>query len=155
MQSVSKVFSAHSHDALWKSVGREPSGNPFNSLVQLEYDHGIPRNPFINAGAIAVELESYVCTPICCREAATPCCSCYDHNLATGISMWTMWWQRLRRKRGTGTTHSKSCKILNNPVDSVLQAYFRLCAIKISCVDLARTGLLLARLGTDVKGHQF
>jgi glutaminase len=49
----------------------------------------------------------------------------------------------------------KSCKNLNNPVDSVLQAYFRLCVIKISCVDLARAGLLLARLGTDVKCHQF
>ncbi|MDE2297932.1 MAG: glutaminase, partial [Burkholderiales bacterium] len=35
-------------------VGREPSGNPFNSLVQLEYEQGIPRNPFINAGALVI-----------------------------------------------------------------------------------------------------
>ena len=33
---------------------REPSGSRFNSIVQLEYERGIPRNPFINAGAIAV-----------------------------------------------------------------------------------------------------
>ncbi len=39
---------------VWKFVGREPSGNPFNSLVQLEYEKGRPRNPFINAGALAV-----------------------------------------------------------------------------------------------------
>ncbi|MFE3872947.1 glutaminase, partial [Kitasatospora sp. NPDC059146] len=62
IQSVSKLFSlalalAYSPDGgedLWRGVGREPSGNPFNSLVQLETEHGIPRNPFINAGALVV-----------------------------------------------------------------------------------------------------
>ena len=57
IQSVSKAFSlalvlARDGEALWTRVGREPSGNPFNSLVQLEYEKGIPRNPFINAGAL-------------------------------------------------------------------------------------------------------
>ena len=57
IQSVSKAFSlalvlARDGEALWKRVGREPSGNPFNSLVQLEYEKGIPRNPFLNAGAL-------------------------------------------------------------------------------------------------------
>ncbi len=41
-------------DRLWNRVGREPSGTPFNSMVQLEREQGKPRNPFINAGAIAV-----------------------------------------------------------------------------------------------------
>ena len=59
IQSVSKVFTltlalGKVGDALWKRVGREPSGNPFNSIVQLEQERGIPRNPFINAGAIVV-----------------------------------------------------------------------------------------------------
>ena len=41
IQSISKVFSMamvtrHLGDEIWKYVGREPSGNPFNSLVQLE-----------------------------------------------------------------------------------------------------------------------
>jgi glutaminase len=59
IQSVSKVFTltlalGMVGDRLWRKVGREPSGNPFNSIVQLEYERGIPRNPFINAGAIAV-----------------------------------------------------------------------------------------------------
>ncbi len=58
-QSISKLFSLtlalrRLDDALWQRIGREPSGNPFNSLVQLETEHGVPRNPFINAGAIAV-----------------------------------------------------------------------------------------------------
>ena len=59
IQSISKVFTltlalGKVGDALWKRVGREPSGNPFNSIVQLEHENGIPRNPFINAGAIVI-----------------------------------------------------------------------------------------------------
>ena len=59
IQSISKVFALtqafmiHGSD-LWKRVGVEPSGNPFNSLVQLEYENGIPRNPFINSGALVI-----------------------------------------------------------------------------------------------------
>ena len=57
LQSVCKAFTlalvlAADGDVLFERVGREPSGNPFNSLVQLEYEHGVPRNPFINAGAL-------------------------------------------------------------------------------------------------------
>ena len=59
IQSISKVFTltlalGKIGDRLWKRVGREPSGSPFNSIVQLENERGIPRNPFINAGASAV-----------------------------------------------------------------------------------------------------
>src|SRR3977135_3990875 len=59
IQSISKVFTltlalGKIGDRLWQRVGREPSGSPFNSVVQLEYERGIPRNPFINSGAIAV-----------------------------------------------------------------------------------------------------
>src|ERR1700761_7044373 len=59
IQSISKVFMltlalGKVGEGLWKRVGREPSGTAFNSIVQLEREEGIPRNPFINAGAIAV-----------------------------------------------------------------------------------------------------
>ena len=59
IQSISKVFAlalclSIKGDELWKRVGREPSGTTFNSLIQLEVEHGIPRNPFINAGAIVM-----------------------------------------------------------------------------------------------------
>ena len=59
IQSISKVFSLTlalgiAGDSLWTKVGREPSGSAFNSIVQLESEKGRPRNPFINAGAIAV-----------------------------------------------------------------------------------------------------
>ena len=59
IQSISKLFALtlafqREGDSLWMRVGREPSGSPFNSLVQLEAEHGIPRNPFINAGALVI-----------------------------------------------------------------------------------------------------
>ena len=59
IQSISKVFtlamvSRHLGDKLWEIVGREPSGTAFNSLIQLEQERGIPRNPFINAGALVI-----------------------------------------------------------------------------------------------------
>ena len=59
IQSISKVFSlvqaiGHSGEAIWQRLGHEPSGQPFNSLVQLEFERGKPRNPFINAGALVI-----------------------------------------------------------------------------------------------------
>ncbi len=59
IQSISKVFTlalviAKDGEAVWTRVGREPSGTSFDSLVQLEYERGIPRNPFINAGALVI-----------------------------------------------------------------------------------------------------
>ena len=59
IQSISKLFALTSVLNLrgmdiWNRVGREPSGNAFNSIVQLEQECGIPRNPFINAGALVV-----------------------------------------------------------------------------------------------------
>lgn len=59
IQSVSKVFTlaialGRLGDSLWNRVGREPSGLAFNSILQLENEAGIPRNPFVNAGAIVV-----------------------------------------------------------------------------------------------------
>ena len=59
IQSISKVFAltlvvAQSGQAIWRRVGREPSGHRFSSLIQVEYEQGIPRNPFINAGALVL-----------------------------------------------------------------------------------------------------
>lgn len=60
IQSISKVLSLtlaltrYQEPEIWRRVGKEPSGLPFNSLLQLEMEQGKPRNPFINPGALVV-----------------------------------------------------------------------------------------------------
>jgi glutaminase len=159
VQSVSKAFAlalvlASDGETLWKRVGREPSGNPFNSLVQLEYERGIPRNPFINAGALVL----------------------VDRLLSrTGDSLGTLR-DFLRRESGNASldvdpevaaseaSHGHrnaslahfmaSCGNLENPVDRVLDHYFRQCSLAMSCLDLARAGLFLARHGVAADGSR-
>ena len=71
IQSISKVLSLtlamalYEPDELWARVGKEPSGHAFNSMIQLELENGIPRNPFINPGAIVISdmLYSRLCAP--------------------------------------------------------------------------------------------
>jgi len=75
IQSISKVFSLvqaiqHSGESIWARLGHEPSGQPFNSLVQLELEHGRPRNPFINDGALVISDINQS------RFAATSCGAC-------------------------------------------------------------------------------
>ncbi|MCJ9428633.1 glutaminase [Kordiimonas marina] len=59
IQSISKLFMLelalqHFGDMVWTRVGKEPSGDRFNSMMRLEHEAGIPRNPFINPGALAI-----------------------------------------------------------------------------------------------------
>jgi glutaminase len=157
IQSISKVFSFtlalkfYSKD-LYKRVGREPSGNPFNSLVQLEYERGKPRNPFINAGAIVVadalinhygnketafeEVQKFIQEVSCNNSIASNpivAASEMEHghrNLALANLM-------------------KSFGNLDNEVQDVVETYFKLCALEMSTKTLSRSMLYLANHGID------
>ena len=152
IQSCSKLFSLTLAmqvlgDALWERIHREPSGNPFNSLLQLESEQGVPRNPFINAGAIAVSdrlisalgagakerllemLSGLAGEPIgfdvevAASEAATG-----YRNVALGNFM-------------------KSFGKIDNDVAAVLDFYFHQCAVKMSCRQVAKAAGYLCRDG--------
>ena len=118
----------------------------FNSLVQLEYENGIPRNPFINAGAIVLadimldiyenpkeELLKFV-SKLIGKEVF------YDLDVA-------------RSEQATGFTNYalanliKSYGNLNNSVDDVLDLYFHQCSIEMTCEDLAKSFLVYANHG--------
>ncbi|QUH01221.1 glutaminase [Saccharopolyspora erythraea] len=160
MQSISKVFTlamvlAEGDDTLWRRVGREPSGNPFNSLVQLEHERGIPRNPFINAGALAVtdQLISLTGDAVAAlleflrTESANPALPVDDE---VAIS------ERANADRNLALAHfMASYGNMRNPVDEVIDQYVRQCSIAMSCRDLAQAGLFLARHGVrrDGTGH--
>ena len=154
IQSVSKVFTltlalGKVGDALWRRVGREPSGTAFNSIVQLEYENGIPRNPFINAGAIVVadmilaghrpreaigdilrfvrflaEDDSILVDPLVARSEAE-----------TGF------------RNAALVNYMRAFGNISHPVEEVLGVYVHHCAIAMSCRQLARAGLFLAHDG--------
>ncbi|GGW54631.1 glutaminase [Alishewanella tabrizica] len=156
IQSISKVFTltmalGKIGDGLWQHVGREPSGNPFNSIVQLEHEMGKPRNPFINAGAIAVvdaimmghepkeclgEILSFV------RYLAKDDSICFDRVVAAS--------EMQHRDRNASLAHfMKAFGRLRHDVDKVLGTYFHQCAIAMNCLQLAQSGLFLASDGID------
>jgi glutaminase len=161
IQSVSKVFLltlalGRFGESLWSHVGREPSGTAFNSIIQLELEHGRPRNPFINAGAIVVTdrvLAGH--TP---REAIGEILRFMrfladDEAVLVDAAV-------ARSEEATGARNFALAQFmrgfdrLTHPVDQVLGVYFHHCAIAMSCRQLARAGLFLAAGGRNpITGH--
>ena len=156
IQSISKVFTltlalAKRGNGLWKRVGREPSGSPFNSIVQLEQECGIPRNPFINAGAIAV---SDVVLGGGNAAAAVKEITAFIGQLAQDPTI-EVDQEVAASEKATGYRNAslanfmKSFGNIENPVEPVLDVYFSQCAIAMNCVQLARSALFLAAGGRD------
>ncbi len=152
IQSISKVFTLTLAleavgGALWQRVGREPSGSAFNSLVQLERERGIPRNPLINAGAHVVA-DVILSGQGNARERLLAFVRKRADN--PGIDMDP---EVARSERDTGFRNAalvnfiRSFGNIHNPVDAVLDFYFHQCALRMSCVDLARSFLYLANAG--------
>lgn len=160
IQSISKVFALTMAlgavgDQLWNRVGREPSGSAFNSIVQLESEHGIPRNPFINAGAIVVtdvllghhqpreaigQMLRFV------RELAGDDTISIDETVA-------------RAEQDTGfrnkalANYMRAFGNIRGDVDQVLGTYFHYCALAMSCRQLALAGRYLMDGGRS-NGHR-
>ncbi|HUD91363.1 glutaminase [Sphingobium sp.] len=159
IQSISKVFAltlalGKVGDQLWDRVGREPSGNAFNSIVQLEQEHGIPRNPFINAGAIVVadvnlgghqprvaigEMLRFVRylagdDGVAINEAVAA------SETATGFRNMAL------------ANYMRAFDNVRHPVDLVLGTYFHQCAIEMNCRQLALAGRYLMLDGRHPDG---
>jgi len=163
IQSISKVFSftlalREYKKKLYRRVWREPSGNPFNSLVQLEYEAGIPRNPFINAGAIVVAdcLLSKAGSP---EQALNDMLSfigqaCQDKvEIDDQVADSEM---QYGSRNAALANLMKSFNNLDNDVSSVLETYFKQCSIRMSVQQLSRAFLYLSNQGTDpISNKQF
>ncbi len=152
-QSVTKLFALslafeREGDAIWERVGREPSGNPFNSLSQLEYERGIPRNPFINAGALVINdilaqrfAQADMAVLQFMRVLADDQKIDFDRDVALS--------EQRHAHRNTAIAHlMKDFGNLRNPVDVVIASYCRQCAITMSCEELAKAGSFLANHGS-------
>jgi glutaminase len=156
IQSISKVFTltlalGKAGDRLWQRVGREPSGSPFNSIVQLEFERGKPRNPFINAGAIAVTdtiLSGHQPREVLgeilrfMQFLADDTSIIIDEAVAASE-------QRTGFRNNALANYMKSFGVIENPVDFTLGVYFHHCAIAMSCRQLAMAGRFLAHSGRN------
>lgn len=159
IQSIAKVFSLSLAykmlgGRIWERLGVEPSGTAFNSLVQLEADNGIPRNPFINAGAIVIcdilisnlenpekELLAFIR-----NLAGNP-----DLNYSEKIA---------QSEKSVGYRNVALCNFIksfgniHNTPDQVIDLYFKLCSIEMSCRELSETFLYLANHGRKPSGGE-
>ena len=157
IQSISKVFTfaraleIYSRD-LYTRVGVEPSGNPFNSLVQLEYEDGIPRNPFINAGAIAVTdaLISHYHSDYKALEEILSFLRELSGNPRLSFDPLVAESEMAHGDRNLALAHlMKGFGNFDNDVHTAVQTYFKHCAITMSTEELSRAMLFLAYHGTD------
>ena len=161
IQSISKLFTltlalGTVGDSLWTRVGREPSGNRFNSIMQLEYEQGRPRNPFINAGAIAVTdliLAGYRPKEAIGEIVRFVRFLAGDETIVIDADV-------ARSERDTGFRNfalaqfMRSFNVITHPAEEVLGVYFHHCAIAMNCAQLARAALFLAAKGKNpITGH--
>lgn len=156
IQSVSKVFTltmalGKLGDAIWQRVGREPSGDPFNSIVQLEHEHGVPRNPFINAGAIAVAdaiMDGHQPKETLAEILQFVRYLANDDSISINDAVAKS--EELTGYRNASLAHfMASFGHFINPVEKVLGTYFHHCSIEMNCIQLATSGLFLANNGRN------
>jgi glutaminase len=152
IQSISKVLTlamalGDVGANLWTRVGREPSGNAFNSLVQLEQENGIPRNPFINAGALVV-------TDTVAAHNRAPKQSLLNWARTLSGNRHVRFDREVAKSESeTGDRNRAIAYFLKThgnlrcPVEQVLDVYFHQCALAMSSLDLARAFLPLANRG--------
>ena len=144
IQSISKVLSLtlamtrYEEDEIWRRVGKEPSGLPFNSLIQLEMEKGIPRNPFINAGAIVITdmLQSRLSAPKQRMLEFVRKLAC-EPDISYDIAVARSELEHANRNAAIAFL-MKSFGNFENNVLTVLETYFHYCSLSMNCVELAR-----------------
>jgi len=159
IQSISKVLTLAlafelEDEFLWERVGVEPSGTPFNSLVQLEYEKGIPRNPFINAGAL-------VLCDILVSRLQHPKQEFIEFTRKVSGNPTIEYCPRVAEsEKLTGYTNAalinlmKAFGNIHNDIETVLDLYFHICSIEMTCKELAQGFLFLAANGVHPLTHE-
>ncbi|OXM86582.1 glutaminase A [Paenibacillus rigui] len=158
LQSISKVFTLllalmdHGEEGVFAKVGMEPTGDNFNSMLKLELvEPGIPFNPLINAGAIAVSSLIKGATPAekteriaaFFRELAG------DSSLQVNEAVYQSETKTAHRNRSLAYFLKANGVLEHDDIEEVLEVYFKHCSIEVSCMHLARMALVLAYDGKD------
>ena len=159
IQSISKMFALTLAlrafgDDVWKRVGREPSGDPFNSVVDLERKKGIPRNPFINTGALVIcdmlidiaqksnvpqTVRALISEQLGGEKFGENRAMINDDGKQSGFSNRAIAYML------------KGFENLTHDVEKVMKLYVAQCAIELTTVQLAKAGHYLVHDGVDGK----
>lgn len=152
IQSISKVFAVSLAYALlgeqiWERVGVEPSGNPFNSIMQLEYEDGIPRNPMINSGAFVISDILYSNLPNPKRDLLE-----FVRKISGEEDIHPNE-KVMASEKGTGFRNAalanflKAYDNIHNDLDVMLDYYYFQCSLEMSCRQLAHAFQIFANHG--------
>lgn len=157
-QSITKVFSLCLAmkllgDAVFERVDVEPSGTSFNSLVLLEYENGIPRNPFINSGALVIadmlvqqldnpkkEFLDFV------RYLSGDDSISYNETVALSEA-------KMGFRNQSLANLLKSFGNINAEVEEVLDFYYHQCSLELNCCQLAKAFIPFANNGKNLAGQ--
>ena len=155
LQSITKLFTfvlalQAEGDRVWQRVGREPSGAAFNSMVQLETEKGIPRNPFINAGALVItdmltshhpRLDTELLRVL--RHLAD------DPSLRCNAEVARSEREHAHRNMAMAYFMKSHGNFHNDPA-LVIDHYCNQCATEMGCAQLAQALVFLANGGRDL-----
>lgn len=156
IQSISKVFTLTMAmqilgEALWERVDVEASGDPFNSLTQLEHENGIPRNPFINSGALVI-------ADILVSNLEDPKKDLLEFvRKLTGNNNIDYDLKVAESEKSTGyrnyalVNYMKALGNIKNDVEPILDFYFHQCSLAMSCEELAKAFMLYANQGNLIE----
>ena len=156
IQSIAKIYALvmamlRNDDSMWERVRMEPSGQAFNSIVQLESEQGIPRNPMINAGAIVVAdmlVNQYSSSNHAFLQFIQKLCAKQDIHFDEDVFVS----EQQHGHRNAAMAHlMKAFDNIHADVDEVLAHYFFQCSLAMSCKDLANSLLFLANKGKQPK----
>lgn len=154
MQSVSKVLmlivglEVCGLKSVFEKVGMEPSGEAFDSLVELDVNNSKPYNPLINSGALAVcgLLMREVSFQDMLRYARKVC---VDPDIELNEDVFDSEMKTCARNRSIAYL-LQSKGIITSDVEDTLKFYTKMCSMNVTAESLANLGKKLANDGVCV-----
>ena len=155
IQSISKVISLmlaildNGRDYVFEKVGVEPTGDSFNSIVNLEIrNKDKPYNPMVNSGAIVTTslIEGETKEEKFERLLEFTKRVTGNENITVNEEVYKSECETGNRNRALAY-FLKSSGFLDSDVDETLDIYFRQCSIEVTTEDLAKFGAMLANDG--------
>lgn len=153
IQSISKIISLImaleqlGFDKVFSKVGMEPSGEAFNSLVELDLNSNKPFNPMINSGALTV--SSLLLHEFTFEEMTDYARKvCLDPGIEINESVFNSEMGNCSRNRAIGYL-LESKGIIETDVEKSLELYTKMCSLNVTAESLASFGMILAADGIN------